>query len=547
MAGHRTSRIIVLALVVILVFTGCKRQDSPAASNNLTNTDGAPKQGGKLVIGIESEIDVVDPHRAGGWVSWRVNRQIFEPLVDEDLSKPSAEASTPPLRPGLAEKWEISDDGLTYTFHIRPNVKFHDGTSLDAKAVDFNIRRMWDKTFEFYDARSAAQTTFVWSSLKSVEVVDPMTIKLTMKKPFSPFLRLLAQGGAGSTAILSPDSLKKYGNDGVDSHPVGTGPFKFVERVRGQKIVLQRNDNYWGEKPYLDQVIFRPLSDSSSRVSALQSGEVDIISVPPPDSIDKMKTQGFNVVMGDVPHVWYLQFNFNDPIMQNKKVRQAIIMSINRDQMAHDLLKDTVKPAYSLQAPGNEAYDPELKDYPYDPEKAKQLLAEAGYPNGFETIMLTSVDGSGQILPVPMAESIQQDLSKVGIKIKLETYEWIAYLSKWAQGMTSGYGWSQQSWGMTTPFWLYIVTNSSLAAPNGPNVGNYKNPELDKIEAQAIATLDQAEAIKLWKQANRIVSEDAALAPIVNDRAPYLVSPKVHNFIVPAEEWYDLNKVWLSK
>lgn len=548
MSIHRGSRIIALLLTIIVVLTaaGCEGAGTPANSS-ATSSDETAKQGGKLIIGIESEIDVLDPHRGGGWVTWRVNRQVFEPLVDEDLSKPSSEAPTPPLRPGLAEKWEVSDDGLTYTFHIRPNVKFHDGTALDAKAVEFNIRRMWDKNFQYYDAKSAGQTTFVWSPLKSIEVVDPMTIKLVMKKPFSAFLRLLTQGGSGSSTIISPDSIQKYGNDGVDTHPVGTGPFKFVERVRGQKIVLERNDNYWGQKPKIDQVIFRPLSDSSARVNALQSGEVDVIAVPPPDSLDNLKSQNFKVVMGDVPHVWFLSFNFNDPIMKNKKVRQAVIMSINREGMAHNLLKDTVKPAYSVQAPGNEAYDKELHDYPYDPEQAKKLLAEAGYPNGFDTTMLTSIDGSGQILPVPMAEYIQQDLKKVGINVKLETYEWIAYLSKWAQGMRPGYGWSQQSWGMTTPFWLNIVTSSSLTAPNGPNVGNYINPELDKIENQAISSTDPKEALDLWKKANRMVSEDAAIAPIVNDRAPYVMSPKVHGFIVPAEEWYDLNNVWLSQ
>lgn len=512
-----------------------------------SSSSGEPRQGGTLVIGIESETDVLDPQRAGGWVSWRVNRQICEPLVDEDLTKPSAEAPTPPLKKALAESWEVTPDGLVYIFHIRKNVKFHDGTLLDAKAIEFNIRRMWDKGFEYYDTRAAAQTSFVWKTLQSVEVVEPYTLKLVMKQPFSPFLRLLAQGGSGSTGIMSPAAIQKYGNDNVGEHPVGTGPFKFVDRVRGQRITLERNDDYWGKKPYLDKVVFRPIPEASARVVALQAGEVDLVAVPSPDSVDGLKSQGFNVVEGDVPHVWYLSFNFTDPIMQDKRVRQAVIMAINREGMARDLLRNTVKPAYSVQAPGNEAYMPDYHDYPYDPKKAKQLLADAGYPDGFETIFLTSVDGSGQIIPVPMAEYIQQDLAKVGIKVKLETYEWISYLSKWAQGMEPGYGWSQQSWGMTTPYWLYIVSHSSLAAPSGPNVGRYKSPALDEVLDKAVTATDQTEALSFWKEANRMVSEDAVIAPIVNDKAPYVVSPKVHGFIVPAEEWYDLNIVWLEK
>src|SRR4030088_1790773 len=141
--------------------------------------------------------------------------------------------------------------------------------------------------------------------------------------------------------------------------------------------------------------------------------------------------------------------------------------------------------------------------------------------------MMTSVNGSGQIIPVPMAEYIQQNLAKVGIQIKLQTSEWISYLTKWAQGTGPGVGWAQQSWGMTTPYWLYIATSSTLQAPNGPNVGRYSNPELDKVMAQAMAATSEADAAGLWKQANRIVTDDAAIAPIVNDKAPYVLSPKV--------------------
>ena len=174
----------------------------------------------------------------------------------------------------MATSWDVSPDGTVYTFHIRPNVKFHDGTPLDAAAVDFNIRRVWDKSFQYYDAKSAGQTTFVWQALKALDEPDPMTVRLTMKQPFEPFLRLLGQGGSGSTGIMSPASIKQYGNDNVGEHPVGTGPFKFVDRVRGQRITLARNGDYWGKKPYLDKVVFRPLPDPSARVAALRANEV---------------------------------------------------------------------------------------------------------------------------------------------------------------------------------------------------------------------------------------------------------------------------------
>jgi peptide/nickel transport system substrate-binding protein len=530
------------AVIVVGLLAAC---GGPAGS--VSGGAGSPRSGGTLAIGIESETDILDPQRAGGWVSWRVNRQMFEPLVDEDLSKPSAQAAVPPLRPGLATSWEVSPDGTSYTFHIRPNVKFHDGTPLDAAAVEFNIRRVWDKTFQYYDAKSAGQTTFVWQELKSIALPDPMTVQLTMKQAFEPFLRLLGQGGSGSTGIMSPESIKKYGNDNVGEHPTGTGPFKFVDRVRGQRITLARNSDYWGTKPYLDKVVFRPLPDPAARVAALRANEVDMIAVPPPDSVGTLKQSGFQLSEGAPPHVWYLAFNMSDPIMKNKLVRQAINLAIDRQGMATNLLKDTVKPAYDVQAPANAAYVENTAAYGYNPEKAKQLLAQAGYPNGFSTQMMTSVDGSGQIIPVPMAEYIQQNLAKVGIQIQLQTSEWISYLTKWAQGTPPGVGWAQQSWGMTTPYWLYIATSATLKAPKGPNVGGYDNPELDNVMKQAISSTSESQAVELWKQANRIVTDDAAIAPIVNDKAPYILSAKVQGFVSPSEEWYDLNTVWLSR
>jgi peptide/nickel transport system substrate-binding protein len=539
LSGKRFQHLFAAVVAVVLV-AAC---GGPSTSSGAS---GPARGGGTLAIGIESEVDVLDPQRAGGWVSWRVNRQMFEPLVDEDLTKPSAQAAVPALRPGLATSWDVSPDGTVYTFHIRPNVTFHDGTPLDAAAVEFNIRRMWDKNFQYYDAKAAGQTTFVWHWLAAIATPDPMTVQLTMKQPFEPFPRLLAQGGNGSTGIMSPASIKQYGNDNVGEHPVGTGPFRFVDRVRGQRITLARNDHYWGTKPYLDKVVFRPLPEPSGRVAALRANEVDMIAVPPPDSVASLQQSGFQLSEGAPPHVWYLSFNFNDPIMSNKLVRQAINLAIDRQGMATTLLKDTAKPAYDVQAPANAAYVENTAAYGYNPDKAKQLLAQAGYPNGFSTQMMTSVDGSGQIIPVPMAEYIQQDLAKVGIRIQLQTSEWISYLSKWAQGTPPGVGWAQQSWGMTTPYWLYIATSSTLKAPNGPNVGDYSNPQLDQVMQQAITATSESAAVADWKEANRIVTDDAAIAPIVNDKAPYILSSKVHGFVSPSEEWYDLNTVWLS-
>jgi peptide/nickel transport system substrate-binding protein len=532
----RAARSVSIAVLAALGLAACAGGGANSGSED----------GGTLVIGIESEADVLDPQVAGGWVTWRINRQMYEPLVMEDLSVPSADAAVPALKPGLAESWEVSEDGLQYTFHIREGVEFHDGTPLDAAAVEYNIRRMWDEESPQYSAKAAGQTAFVWSSVADVSTPDDMTVLVTMSTPFSPFLRILAQGGNGSAAIISPTALEEYGNDAIADHPSGTGPFEFDERIRGERISLTRNEDYWGDVPILASVVFRPLPDAAARTSALRSGDVDIIAVPSPDSVQGLVDDGFQLSEGAPPHVWYLAFNMNDQYTSNKLVRQAINLAIDREGMAKDLLKDTVNPAYDVQAPANDAYVRREDVYSRDVARAKELLAEAGYPDGFETTMMTSVDGSGQIIPVPMAEYIQQNLAEVGIDMKIDSMEWISYLGSWAKGTPPGTGMAQQSWGMTTPYWLYIVTSSNLIAPNGPNVGGYSNPELDAVMAEAVQAPSEEAAIPFWKQANDIVTEEAVLAPIVNDKAPYILAPNVEGFVSASQEWYDLTSVSLG-
>ena len=530
--GRRLLGATAAALSVVLATTACAVSGGGA--------DGAGDK--TLVIGIESEADILDPQAAGGWVTWRINSQMFEPLVTEDLTKPSSEAPVPELVPGLAESWEISEDGKTYTFNIRQGVKFHDGTDLDAAAVEYNIRRMWDESSPQYSAKAAGQTVFVWQFLEDVKTLDDYTVQFTLSQPFSPLLRLLAQGGGGSTAIMSPASIEKYGEDVAD-HPVGTGPFKFSERVRGERIALVRNDEYWGTKPKLDGVVFRPLSDASARVAALRSGDVDMIAVPSPDSVESLVNEGFQLSEGTPPHVWYLAFNFEDEYMKIPEVRKAINLAIDREGMAKDLLRGTVNPAYDVQAPANSAYTKRTEAYTRNVEEAKRLLASVGLQDGFETTLATSVDGSGQIMPAQMGEYIQQNLAEIGIKVNLDTSEWISYLGSLAEGAQEGQGMVQMSWGMTTPFWLYIATSSSLKAPNGGNYGYYDNPKLDEVMQKAILATDEETANKYWRQANDIAVEDNALAPIVNDKAPYILAPYVKGFVSPSEEWYDLKSV----
>ncbi|WP_028389735.1 ABC transporter substrate-binding protein [Bacillus cihuensis] len=520
-----------LLLLFATILSGCSENTANTSSNNQGN------EGGTLIVGLGSDVDVLDPTREGGWETFRVNRQIHESLVTEDLSKSSVDAKVPALKPQLAKSWDISEDGLTYTFHLREGVKFHDGTVFNAEAVEFNIRRSWDQQFEYYDQISASKMALTYQSLKDINIVDEYTIQLILKEPFSPLLRMLAQGSWGTGLILSPTALKRWGNDGYGEHPTGTGPFKFVERIRGEKIEIARFNDYWGDKAHVDKVIFRPIPDAVARVTALETGEVDIISSPFPDSVAQLKEKGFNIGEGDIPEVFYFSFNFNNPYFKDQKIRQAFIHAIDRVGLTKNLLKDTASPAYGIQSPGNEAYDPAFQDYTYDPNEAKALLKEAGYPDGFTTTLQTYAGTEA------VAEWVQRDLAKVGIKLNIETYEWNSYLSEWGAGMKEEVGLNSMSWGFVTPYWLYIVAHSE----SGSNVGKYHNPSFDEAVNSGIHEVNPEKAIEYWKKANEIVSENAAVVPLSNNRTPYAFGKNVEGFVVPAQDWYDLHTVWLKK
>ena len=456
----------------------------------------------------------------------------------------------PALIPKLATSWSVSKDSLTYTFQLRKGVKFHDGTPFDAAAVKFNVERCYKKDAPQFYPRANAYTTWLWQFLKEVKTPDEGTVQFVLTEPYGEFLRQLVQGGGGAAVFISPTALKKYGNEGIAEHPTGTGPFRFVQRVRGEKVVIERNPDYWGTQPYLDRIIDRPMPEPAARMTALEAGEVDMIYVPHPDGIAGLKDKGFKLLQGPTPHVWYFAFNLRDKNYQDVRVRRAINMAIDREGMAKQLLKGTAVAARGLQAPCCPSYDPTFKDYSYDPAQAKKLIAEAGFPNGFETTWQTSVDGSGQLIPVPMAEWIQRDLAKVGIKMKLRTYEWITYIGYWIKGTddpSNKVGSQQMSWGMTSDYWLDIVTHSSHVAPPGgagQNGGYYSGA--DKLLDAARVEMDATKRSALYRKANLKIKEDAPAVPIINDLAPLMLSSKVRGFVHAPEEWYDMTTVWMA-
>lgn len=518
------------ATSLVLLLAGCGSSSGAVAGSQ-------PRDGGTLIIGQYQEVTQFDPNRQYSWETWRIDRNIYETLVDEDLSSPTG---VPRIVPKLATSWTVSPDATTYTFQLRKGVKFSDGTPFDAQAVQFNVRRFTDPTFQYYDKVSASTMSLVYGDLASFTVLDDSTVQYVFKHPFLDFLRQIPNSGNAASGIFSPEALKKYGQDGLADHPVGTGPFTFAERVRGDHTTLVRNQDYWGARPHLDKVIFKPIGDDQSRVAALQTGAVDLISRVPPDSVSTLEKGGYSVPENKgVPQIIYYSYNFANPFLRDKRVRQAIIEAVDRKQLAATIYKGYAEAATSIVNQGNEAYDPSAVDYPYDPAAAKKLLTDAGYQPGQVKFTILS-DTTGQ----PTAEYLQQSLQAIGIDASVQSFEWITYGTRTAN-LKPEDGLYLGEWGYVAANWVQIAHKYSVVAHDGD-----KYSDTSAATVQAITTAagnsDPAKSTELWQAAAQAWAKDATIFPLLSFNRYYAVSPRVGGFVWPQQDHYDLSKVWVA-
>ncbi|MEM8993106.1 MAG: ABC transporter substrate-binding protein, partial [Pseudomonadota bacterium] len=376
-----------------------------------------------LTIGIEADLARLDPHISTTWNTFKALLHMYEGLVAEDLL--ATGVSTPPLVPALAESWEISDDKKVYTFTLREGVTFHDGEPWNAEAAKFNLDRMTNPDFEFHQPGAVGMLQWVWGDLDSYEVLDEFTFRITLTQPNSEFLRRLSAGGSGTPRMISPAAVRKYGNDGINANPVGTGPYKFGEREVGVQTVLVKNESYWDPErsPKLDRIVLRGIPEVTTRELGLLTGELDMISTPSPDSLEYLEAQGITLVKGPVSTIYPIWLNFREELLKDVRVRRAMAMAIDREGMAKYLRRGTAQPAYGILNFGGPGWDPEYRDFPYDPEGAKKLLAEAGYPDGFETRLDWTMGGGGDVNTRADAEWIQRDLGRIGIRATIETFD----------------------------------------------------------------------------------------------------------------------------
>jgi ABC-type transport system substrate-binding protein len=491
----------------------------------------AQVSGGTVIYAAGADPDSLDPANAESNPSEAVNRMMYENLArfDEKLK----------IVPGLATKWEQSKDGLTWTFFLRKGVKFHDGNPFNAEAVKVFIERMIGPE---KPSRAGLYTPFV----NSAEVVNDTTVKIHLKSPFAFFLNNLAHSASG---IISPTALKTYGKD-ISRRAVGTGPFKFVEWVHGDHLTMVRNDDYWRGKPYLDKIIVKTVKEDSARVMMLQSGDAQLIVRIPSEDIPRLQKDP-NIKLGSTEtlRVLFVGINCYKKPFSDVRVREALSYAIDKESIVKNIYQGRALVASNMVTPLTTGYIP-LKGHPYDPEKAKKLLAEAGFPQGLKAKLWSPMGRYPK--DFEMAQAVQQQLKKVGVDCTLDTMEWAAYLAATRKPPEQAdvelfvLGWAPSS--AEARWTLYALFTTEQWVPKGNNRFFYSNKEFDEAVDKFSRATTKAERDKYLKIAQELIIKEAPAIPILVTKETIGYSKKLHGVInSPLELTYFDAKTYLEK
>ena len=447
--------------------------------------------------------------------SFDANSQIYSRVVD-------FERGTTKVIPGLAEKWDISSDGTVYTFHLRHGVKWQSNANfkptrdLNADDIMFMFDRQWKQDNPYFKVTSSNHSYFndmgMPKLLKSIEKVDDYTVKVTLNMPEAPFLSDLAMEYAGVQSKEYADAMLKAGTpEKIDQEPVGTGPFMLVQYQKDAIIRYKAFPQFWGGKAKIDDLIFAITPDASVRWAKLQKNECQVMPYPNPADLDAMRKDK-NVTVLEQPglNIGYLAYNTQKKPFTDVRVRKAINMAINKKAIIDAVYLSTGIPAINPIPPTMWSYNKSIKDDPYDPAAAKKLLAEAGFPNGFETdLWAMPVQRPYNPNAKRIAELMQADLAKIGVKAEIKSFEWGEYRKRAQAGehQMAELGWTGDN-GDPDNF-LNTLLGCDSAKTNGSNIAKFCYQPFEDLVQKAKHVSDIGERTKLYEQAQVIFKQQA--------------------------------------
>lgn len=494
-------KVIVIAILLIFI-AGCapKIAELPERSPIILPHPSEADPEGKLIFSLGGEVSVLNPILYTDTASAGVCGVVFSGMVriNENLE----------VIPDMAKSWEISEDGLVWTFHLRKGIKWHDGKPFTAEDVKFTFDSILNPR-----VNSVRRSDYIINGQPiKFKVVDPHTVQAILPKAFAPFLVNVGMSIIPKHLYQGTDINRSPYN----RRPIGTGPFIFKEWVGGDHVMVTRNPEFYGGRPKLSEIIFRVIPDENARVVALETGEVDETNIPPKD-YERMKgVAGINVFEYDALTYTYLGFNLGKPLFQDKRVRQALAYATNKSQLVKLIFKGLASPAYSPSAPVSWAYSEDVAKYPHSTQKAKGLLAEAGWkvrPNGIlekdgKSFEFTVLVNQGNREREKAAIILQQQFRKIGIKLNIRIMEWSAMLKILnASKDPKDFDAVIIGWSLGIDPDDYSIWHSSQY-PRGLNFIKYENPKVDSLLELGRTTMKKGKRKKIYAQINKIIAED---------------------------------------
>ncbi|MBB5220437.1 ABC-type transport system substrate-binding protein [Amaricoccus macauensis] len=510
------------------------------------------KQGGEMIVTYKDDVSTLDPAIGYDWQNWSMIKSLFDGLMDY-------EPGTTTLTPDLAESFGISPDGTVFTFKLRPGVKFHNGRELVAEDVKYSIERVvrpetqspgagFFSTIKGFDELQSGAA----AELSGIRVIDPLTVEFTLSQPDATFLHKMA---LNFSHVVPKEAVEEFGPD-FGRHPVGTGAFRLAEWTLGQRVVFERNPDHWkAGVPKLDTISFEIGQEPNVALLRLQRGEVDVLGdgIPPAQFLQVKANPGdARIVEGGQLQTGYVTMNVTMPPFDDVRVRQAVNMAINKDRIVQ-IINGRAVPANQPLPPSMPGYAKDYEGYPFDPEGAKKLLAEAGHADGFETeLFVYNTDPNPRI-----AQAIQQDLSEIGIKANIQSLAQANVIAAGGEKQgapmiwSGGMGWIAD---FPDPSNFYgPILGCGGAVAGGWNWSWYCNEDIEKRAVAADAMVDpakQAEREAAWSSIFVDIMKDAPWAPIFNEQRFTMHSPRIGGedalFVDPVHIPIAYDHVWAT-